>query len=124
MPDENDERVGYKRPPKKSQFRSGKSGNPTGRPKRPPSFRSEILAELGTSTVVDENGRQVEISKQRAIAKALVAAAAGGDLRAIAAIMNFATRTPTDEGEHDLTPEEEEILEAHLCRKNTKVKDD
>lgn len=27
------EKIGYKKPPKKSQFKKGKSGNPKGRPK-------------------------------------------------------------------------------------------
>jgi len=29
-----DKKVGYKKPPKKTQFKKGKSGNPKGRPKK------------------------------------------------------------------------------------------
>lgn len=34
MGKKDDDRVGYKRPPKKNQFKKGQSGNPKGRPKR------------------------------------------------------------------------------------------
>lgn len=30
----NNDKVGYKKPPKKNQFKKGKSGNPKGRPKK------------------------------------------------------------------------------------------
>jgi hypothetical protein len=35
QPSDNQHGVGYKRPPKHSQFAKGKSGNPGGRPKAP-----------------------------------------------------------------------------------------
>jgi hypothetical protein len=36
----------HKRPPEHTRFRPGRSGNPSGRPKRRPSFRAALLAEL------------------------------------------------------------------------------
>jgi hypothetical protein len=49
------EKIGYGRPPRHSQFRPGESGNPRGRPKRTPSFRDSLLAELA-ETVVGPDG--------------------------------------------------------------------
>lgn len=41
-PDERDYEVGYGKPPKHSQFKPGQSGNPEGRPAKPPSMASII----------------------------------------------------------------------------------
>jgi hypothetical protein len=40
------EKVGYKRPPAETRFRPGRSGNPSGRPRRRPDFKVALLAEL------------------------------------------------------------------------------
>ena len=39
--------VGRGRPPLSTRFKPGQSGNPSGSPKNSPSFRSELMAELG-----------------------------------------------------------------------------
>jgi hypothetical protein len=41
-PDEREYDVGYGKPPKEHQFQPGRSGNPTGRPKKQPSMQSII----------------------------------------------------------------------------------
>lgn len=61
--------TGYKKPPKKSQFRKGQSGNPKGRPRKAPpvisSDDAEIMRRLDAE-VIDVRGlsmtrRQAEI---------------------------------------------------------------
>jgi hypothetical protein len=91
--DRDKEQVGYKRPPKRTQFRAGTSGNPKGRPKHVGNFKSDLRAELNEYISVRENGRELKISKQRAFIKALVAAAIKGDMRATNALVSFCTRT-------------------------------
>lgn len=44
-PSEDDDEVGYGKPPKKNQFKKGKSGNPKGRPKKKKS-RTELFDEV------------------------------------------------------------------------------
>jgi hypothetical protein len=78
---------GYGRPPKHSQFKKGKSGNPTGRPKKVTSFKSDLAAELQEKLSVAENGRERKITKQRAFCKTLVAAAIKKDIRAVNALL-------------------------------------
>jgi hypothetical protein len=83
----DDETIGYKRPPKSGQFKPGTSGNPSGRPKKISSFKSDLAAELQERLPIVENGRQRRITKQRAFCKTLVAAAIKKDIRAVNALL-------------------------------------
>jgi hypothetical protein len=79
MPDERDA-VGYKRPPTHTRFRPGRSGNPNGRPKRQPSFRATLLAELAAT--MPAKGQKQAGSKLEALTQALVNSAIAGNARA------------------------------------------
>jgi hypothetical protein len=78
---------GRGRPPRPSQFKKGQSGNPTGRPKKVTSFKSDLAAELQEKLSIVENGKERRISKQRAFCKTLVAAAIKKDIRAVNALL-------------------------------------
>jgi len=91
--DREDDAVGYKRPPRHSQFMPGRSGNPHGRRKNVQNFKTDLLDELREQIPIRENGRERRISKQRAFIKALVAAAIKGDMRATNALVSFCTRS-------------------------------
>lgn len=76
-PDDEPEDVGYCRPPKRSQFRKGQSGNPKGRPKkRPQHFSQRQLTHLiiekfdGPMTFRNADGVEVTMSGSTAIAMA------------------------------------------------------
>jgi hypothetical protein len=84
---DDDDGVGYQRPPKASQFRKGHSGNPRGRPKGATSFKTDLAAELRETLVLTENGREKRITKQRALIKTLTAAAIKKDIRAVSALL-------------------------------------
>lgn len=77
-----DGEVGYGKPPKKHQFKKGRSGNPKGRPKGSPNLLTAIDRALKERVLVTEEGRKRSISKMEAAAKQLVNRAATGDLRA------------------------------------------
>jgi len=80
--------VGYKRPPKDSQFKPGRSGNPRGRPKGVASFKSDLAAEMRERIELrDKNGRPHKITKQRALIKMLFASALQSDKNAITALL-------------------------------------
>jgi hypothetical protein len=87
------EGVGYKRPPKATRFKAGVSGNPSGRPKKTKSLAVELNEELGEVIRVRQGGREIEITKARAVAKELVRLAIGGDLRAATIVLSFSTRS-------------------------------
>jgi uncharacterized protein DUF5681 len=115
----HDESVGYRHPPVATRFKPGVSGNPSGRPKSVRSLRAELLDELRQVVRFREGDSEVEISKARAIAKSLVHAAAGGNLRATTALLAFFTKSlgDTDEPQgQEVAPEDAEIVNAYVSR--------
>ena len=105
--------VGYKQPPKGRQFQPGNSGNPSGRPKGVRNFKTDLREELSESISFREGGRDISISKQRALIKRLVASAIEGDARAIATLMSFCARAFGDDNDdQQQAPEDREIVQA------------
>ena len=76
------ERVGYARPPMRTRFRPGQSGNPRGRPKGARNLSTVVAAALSERVAVNENGRRRRITKLEAAVKQLVNRAASGEARA------------------------------------------
>ena|SRR6516162_1156878 len=105
--------VGYKQPPKGRPFQPGNSGNPSGRPKGVRNFKTDMREELSESISIREGGRDISISKQRALIKRLVASAIEGDARAIATLMSFCARAFGDDNDdQQQAPEDREIVQA------------
>jgi hypothetical protein len=75
--------VGYGKPPRKSRFRSGVSGNPKGRPKRKPSALAGIIRDVLSAPVeYRERGRLKAGTRHELSLKVLVERAIKGDLGA------------------------------------------
>lgn len=66
-----DDNVGYRKPPKHSQFRKGRSGNPRGRPKRIPTIKESLEKELHTLVTVTEDGKKKKLPRSEVFAKKL-----------------------------------------------------
>jgi hypothetical protein len=111
--------VGYKRPPREHQFRSGQSGNPSGRPKGARNFRSELREELSEVITVHDGDREIQISKQRALIKSVVAAAIDGNQRAAASVLAMCMRMLADAEDDEAIEraEDADIVEAFTKRK-------
>jgi hypothetical protein len=106
--------VGYQRPPVRTRFKPGTSGNPSGRPKQTPNFQAALSAEL--TKMVAQGPEQG--SKMSALVRTLVDAAIGGNMRALAVLVPILMRaSDTNEGESEaITQEESELLDAYLTR--------
>ena len=103
--------VGRGRPPRSTRFKPGQSGNPSGRPKKPPSFRGELMAELGEP--VSSTDKE-PISKQRALIRTLVALALAGNLRAMSVLVSYLQHGPElHDPDEELSESDVEILK-HL----------
>ncbi len=111
--------VGYKHPPREHQFRPGQSGNPSGRPKGARNFRSELREELSEVVTVHDGDRDIQISKQRALIKSVVAAAIGGNQRAAASVLAMCMRMLAEAEDDDAIEDvgDREIVEAFTKRK-------
>jgi hypothetical protein len=85
-----DEKVGYGRPPTKSRFKPGISGNPKGRPKRDPAAVSDVIkTTLNAPVQYREQGRTKTATRTELGLKKLVQNAVNGDLKAAAALLEF-----------------------------------
>src|SRR5260370_6062152 len=76
--------VGYRKPPRHTQFQKGQSGNPGGRPRRSLAGRLEELAlhEAYRTTVVMEDGHAMPMPVIHAVLRRQLESAAGGHVRA------------------------------------------
>jgi hypothetical protein len=86
---EEEERVGYKRPPRRTRFLKGQSGNPGGRPKGAKSLATLIAAALDAPVTVGDNGERRRISTRERIAAQLVARSAEADLGALKLLLEL-----------------------------------
>jgi hypothetical protein len=108
--------VGYRKPPKQTRFKRGKSGNPKGRPKGVRNFSTDVLSTLQSPIKVNNGGRARNISTQLATLLVLRDKALRGDLKAADHLLDLATRYNTGQqspAESELDADDQAILAAY-----------
>jgi Family of unknown function (DUF5681) len=109
MSQDNEYKVGYRKPPKESQFQKGKSGNSSGRPKRDPGIAAVFRKVSKQKVTVNGRSGQQFITKLEASMTQLANKAASGDLKALKILLEMASRFP----ELVTDPEPSIVLEIH-----------
>jgi len=109
-------KIGRGRPPKRSRFKKGQSGNPKGRPKGSRNFATEVNSQLRRPVVVKEGGVTKKVSKQEASAMALIGKAMQGDPRASGMLLAINEREAAHVEAAPPTKAELAILRRHLPR--------
>jgi Family of unknown function (DUF5681) len=118
-PDSPDDfKVGYKRPPRHSQFPPGRSGNPRGRQKGVRNFATDVKATLAGPVALNEKGKAKRVSTQEAALLRLKEKALKGDTRSLEQVIRLAQIFNDDGPDHalggqDIAAEDREILEAY-----------
>src|SRR5215470_18061422 len=74
--------VGYRKPPRHTQFQKGQSGNPGGRPRRAKRLEELALHEAYRATIVMADGRAEPMPAIQAVLRRQLQIAASGNVRA------------------------------------------
>ena len=81
-------------------------------------FKSELREELSELITVRDGEREIQVSKQRALIKSLLAAAIDGNQRAAASVLALCVRLLADaDDDEPIEAEDAEIVEAFAKRK-------
>jgi hypothetical protein len=120
----DDYEVGYRKPPKRTRFQKGQSGNPFGRPRGSHNVLTDMGNEL-SGYITTQDG--TKISKGRALIKALYAQAIKGNVRASALFLNkipalaeFAVKEREQEGARAARFIREGLMELAMLGKQAK----
>ena len=85
--------VGYEKPPRNTQFRKGKSGNPAGRPKRDVDLRASLRNMLSEPIRVTIDGKSRNMSSLDAALLNLRTKMLNGERQALNLVWKMATTT-------------------------------
>lgn len=118
----DDYKVGYKKPPRHTRFKSGQSGNPRGRKKGSINLPEALRKELNKKIKIREGDEELVVKKIEAFAKSLVNAALKSNRYATADVLKLIDRhfyivTDGPVSTNDLLEEDKHILELFASRK-------
>lgn len=92
----NDYDVGYGKPPKRTQFKSGQSGNPRGRPKKSKGLNTIIREQLLAPIPIQTSAGTKRVTKMEALVLKGVERAVKGDFRALKMLIDLYSKAVPD----------------------------
>lgn len=112
--DENDS-VGYGRPPRAHQFKPGQSGNPKGRPKGRKNEATMLDELLFQRIPVRQGGRDLRMTVIEAIFRRLAEDSLKGNIKAAGFLFNRLSAISSDQPQQtELMEDDQAVLEAYL----------
>ena len=112
--DENDS-VGYGRPPRAHQFKPGQSGNPQGRPKGRKNEATMLDELLFQRIPVRQGGRDLRMTVIEAIFRRLAEDSLKGNIKAAGFLFNRLSAISSDQPQQtELMEDDQAVLEAYL----------
>jgi hypothetical protein len=117
---DEDFEVGFKKPPKATQFKKGRSGNPRGRPKGSRNLATAFIAISREKMSVTERGRRLIMTKGDVILHRMINEAITGDVRArrdyFQIYKMFQAIEVPDEVTPDLSDREAELMQNFITQ--------
>ena len=112
--------VGYAKPPRESQFKKGRSGNPKGRPRGSLNIATVLARALRKQVIVKDGGRRRKITKLEAAVTQIVNKAASGEPGSIRFLIGLTQVVEAEVQAHDtpteLPEDDRKVMEGFLAR--------
>ena len=121
------DKPGYKRPPRATQFKRGRSGNPKGRPRGVRSLKTDLTKLMKKRLRIREDGEQRHVSGQELMLLKLFEQAAKGDIKATTQIIGMLIKLDASEPPEkkpEVVTENDRAIIADFMRRNTPSKDE
>jgi hypothetical protein len=99
--DEPEEKVGYRKPPRRTQFKKGQSGNPKGRPRKSKNFATLLRQQLEKPVTVTENGRRKKVTMLQAMVALMTRKGLSGDTRTQKMLIDLIREIERGDGFHE-----------------------
>lgn len=108
--------VGYKKPPEATRFQPGRSGNPSGRPKKVKTEKQALEEVLNKVYTANGPNGPVHLTGNDVVVQALFKGATDGKIGALKVLLarKDALGIDKDENADDIAPFEQHILNAFL----------
>lgn len=119
--------VGYGKPPRRTQFKPGQSGNPRGRPRGQQNLSTMLKEALNEKVTLREGDRKRKVPKALAILLRILNSALQGEPKATAAYLQFVRgegllqEEPERKSPGLLEIDDQRIIAEFLDRQGTKV---
>ncbi|MBW7974495.1 DUF5681 domain-containing protein [Bradyrhizobium sp. BR 10289] len=106
----DDEKVGYGKPPKAHQFKPGQSGNPSGRPKKRKDEATLTRELLDRIVTITERGKVKRIRMIEALIRRVLEDALKGNIKNVKLLFALYNAASTNQSIEDLTEDDKAVL--------------